>query len=278
MRISCFLFLAGGLLLATAAKAQPADSMKVARLLEAAAVLPADSSRALFFAERLIGTPYVGGTLDSQNPDEDLIVHLDKLDCTTFVETVAALVLCDKQQSFSYAFYKQNLTRIRYRGGRREGYLSRLHYFSDWIADNERKGIVREYTCEISPYTWPVSLHFMSSHPEAYPALKASPALVERLKKLESSWHSFAMPYIPKAWLDRDFCKLPIRNGSILALTTSVDGLDVSHVGFACWKGGKLHLIHASSQKGKVILDTLSLYDYQKNKKTHTGVRVISLL
>lgn len=277
MRISS-LFLVG-LLFTTAVKAQPVgDSIKVVRLLQAAATLPTDSSRVLFFAEQLIGIPYVAGTLDLQNPDEDLIIHLDKVDCTTFVETVIALTMCDKQRSFRYESFKQNLTTIRYRKGRRNGYLSRLHYFSDWIADNEQKGIVKEYTREISSFTWPVSLNYMSRHWGAYPVLKSSPVLVGYLKELESSWQSFAMPYIPKSWLDRSREKLPVTNGSILALTTTVCGLDVSHVGFACWKNGKLHLLHASSQKKKVILDPLSLYEYQKNKKTHTGVRVISLL
>ena len=102
--------------------------------------------------------------------------------------------------------------------------------------------------------------------------------LVEQLKQMEAPWHSYTMPYIPKGWLNRQPEELPIVNGSILALTTTMDGLDVTHVGFACWIGGELHLLHASSQKGKVILDPLTLYEYQKNKKTHTGVRVIAIL
>ena len=86
------------------------------------------------------------------------------------------------------------------------------------------------------------------------------------------------MPYIPKGWLNRQPEELPIVNGSILALTTTINGLDVTHVGFAYWVGGKLHLLHASSQEGKVILDPMTLYEYQKDKKTHTGVRVIVIL
>jgi hypothetical protein len=48
-------------------------------------------------------------------------------------------------------------------------------------------------------------------------------------------------------------------------------------MGFACWIKGKLHLLHASSAKGKVILDSVSLYEYSKNKNAHTGIRVISV-
>lgn len=279
MKVSYGLGLIAGLFVANVTMAQQLpDSIRIARLLQASAILPADSSRALFFSEQFIGTPYVGGTLDVQNSKEDLIVCLDKLDCTTFVETVAALVLCDKEHSHDYESFKRNLTRIRYRNGQRNGYLSRLHYFSEWITDNERKGIVKEYTTTISTHTWPVTLNFMSQHPDAYPTLKAFPALIEELKTLEAPWASYDMPYIPKSRLRETPEELPIRNGSILALTTTISGLDVTHVGFAYWIGEELHLLHASSQKGKVILDPITLFDYQKNKKTHTGIRVISFL
>jgi len=60
-----------------------------------------------------------------------------------------------------------------------------------------------------------------------------------------------------------------------LAITTNIKGLDVVHVGFAYWKGNRLHLLHASSVAKKVIEDPQPLFDYSKNKKAHTGVRAI---
>lgn len=71
---------------------------------------------------------------------------------------------------------------------------------------------------------------------------------------------------------------LKIADGDIIALVTTIDGLDISHVGFAFWKDGKLHLLHASSAEGKVIMDTTTLYDYQKNKRTQIGIRVLRIL
>ena len=71
---------------------------------------------------------------------------------------------------------------------------------------------------------------------------------------------------------------LKIKNGDILAITTHIKGLDVVHVGFAIWKGEKLHLLHASSNAMKVIEDPQSLYEYSKNKKAHTGVRAIRIM
>ena len=71
---------------------------------------------------------------------------------------------------------------------------------------------------------------------------------------------------------------MKIKDGDILAITTNIKGLDVVHVGFAFWKSGKLHLLHASSIAKKVIEDPQSLYDYSKNKKAHTGVRAMRVV
>jgi hypothetical protein len=36
-----------------------------------------------------------------------------------------------------------------------------------------------------------------------------------------------------------------IRDGDIIAATSSLEGLDVAHTGFAVWLNGRLHLMHA---------------------------------
>lgn len=254
------------------------DSIKVEHLLQEASRLPVDSSRTLFFAQKMIGLPYVANTLDMAG-EETLIVHLDKVDCTTFVETVLALSLADKEGGKDFGSFKQALQRIRYRGGRLNGYASRLHYFSDWIKDNEKKGIVRERTKEIMNSTPQVlRLDFMSTHPDNYRQLKNNLPLTARIAEMEKEWKNVSVSYIPKASLNASFEESGIKNGDILAITTNIKGLDVVHTGFATWVDSKLHLLHASSVMKKVILDTQSLFDYSKNKKAHTGVRVISFI
>ena len=84
------------------------DSIKVESLLQKAARLPADSCRILFFAQNLLGVPYVANTLDGTD-EETLVVHLDKVDCTTLVETVLALSLTDKYGKSDFESYKKAL-------------------------------------------------------------------------------------------------------------------------------------------------------------------------
>lgn len=252
------------------------DSIIVERWLHEAVSLPSDSNRVMHFAKKLMGTPYVAGTLDKFQK-ERLIVHLDQVDCTTYVELVVALVLADKQDARSYQSFKEALLHIRYRDGVLQGYPSRLHYFSDWIKNNEKKGLVKEYTSTLKhSCRFLLHLNFMSTHVNSYPLLKANPSFVKEIQRQESSWHGVEVSYLPKAFLASE--DLDIQDGDILAITTSIHGLDIVHVGFACWVNHRLHLLHASSVAGQVVLDTQNLYDYSLKKKAHTGVRAIRLI
>lgn len=255
------------------------DSIKVEKWISEARTLPMDSCRTLHFAKKMLGVPYVAGTLDG-NDEELFVVHFDKLDCTTFVETVLALAITEKQcQGNAFTNFKKALMFVRYRDGKLDGYASRLHYFSDWIKDNERKGILREVTSESSSAErkelW---LDFMSTHSSSYLPMTKDTSLVQQIATQEKAWQGVEVSYLPKDKLNLSSSELKIKNGDILAITTNIKGLDVVHVGFAFWKGEELHMLHASSVANKVIEDPLSLYEYSKNKKAHTGVRAIRFI
>ena len=171
----------------------------------------------------------------------------------------------------------KNLEMLRYKGGVRNGYPSRLHYTSWWIADNMTKGIIEEVTGHTKHETQILELDFMSTHPDSYPLLKEDYAMRAQIAELEKPFQGIATNYIPKSLLNKGKEVLEIRNGDIIALVTTVKGLDISHVGFAYWNDGTLHLLHASSGKGKVIKDTVTLFNYQKNRNKQIGIRVLRL-
>ncbi len=262
----------------SACASSTSDSIRVEQLFRQAETLPVNSNRVLFFAQHFLGTPYVANTLDEAE-EEALVVHFDKLDCTTFVETVLALVLTDKGEERTFDAYKRALQFIRYRDGKIDGYASRLHYFSDWIRNNGQKEVVYECTSRL-PFaaSYVMTLDFMSTHSDSYPMMKGKLDLIRRMEEVEKDWKEVTVAYLPKEKLNAIPEESGIYNGDILAITTNIKGLDVVHVGFAVWVGEKLHLLHASSAKKEVILDPQSLYEYSKNKKVHTGVRVIRIL
>ena len=260
---------------ACSAFADEQDRASIEKWLQEAVSLPKDSCRTLHFAKKMLGVPYVAGTLDG-NEEEQLVVLVDSLDCTTFVETVLAFCISDKRGERDYEGFKKALTQIRYRDGILNGYTSRLHYFSDWICNNEQMGFVKECTsetaCSLPKELW---LDFMTTHVDSYLPMKKNPELVKEMASHEKNWQGTVVSYIPKEKLNLPPEGLKIKDGDVLALVTNIKGLDVVHVGFAFWKDNQLHLLHASSSAKKVIEDPKTQYESSKNTKAHIGVRAI---
>ena len=69
-----------------------------------------------------------------------------------------------------------------------------------------------------------------------------------------------------------------LRDGDIIAITTNVEGLDVSHMGVVKMIDGVPHLLHASMTQGEVIIDKDTLYDMLAGWRSATGIRVIRLI
>jgi hypothetical protein len=66
-----------------------------------------------------------------------------------------------------------------------------------------------------------------------------------------------------------------IRSGDIIALTTSIKGLDITHTGIATREAdGRIHLLHASTGSMEVEVSKLPLTDYLKDIKNNTGIMV----
>ena len=251
------------------------DRLKIEQWLQEAQGLPQDSCRTLHFAKKMLGVPYVAGTLDG-NEEEQLVVRIDALDCTTFVETVLAFCIADKRGERDFEGFKKALTDVRYRDGILNGYTSRLHYFSDWIRNNEQMGFVKECTsetaCSQPKELW---LDFMTTHVDSYLPMKKNLELVKEMAAHEKNWQGTVVSYIPKENLTLSSDELKIKDGDVLAMVTNIKGLDIVHVGFAFWKEGKLHLLHASSSAQKVIEDPQTQYESSGKTKAHIGLRAI---
>lgn len=255
-----------------------ADSIKVVKLLREGKRHKDKQGLVLFFARKFLGVPYVASTLEN-NVDEQLVINLRQLDCTTFVENVLALTLCTQNGKTSFADFCDQLRRIRYRNGK-IGYPTRLHYFSEWISDNARMGFVEETQTPNPPFSavQTLQLNFMSTHVDKYPMLVRTPAFVKPIAQMESQLSGKTCRYIPKAGiLNNAACKQAVKDGNILALVTSRQGLDTSHVGFAVWKKDGLHLFHASSLQKKVVEDKSLLKTYMQKQKSQLGIRVVKV-
>ena len=259
--------------------AETADSVKICTLLKNASQQPADTNLPLFFARGFIGKPYVAHTLEVGDK-ERLVVNTRELDCTTLVETVTALTKCAYQKKYTYAAYRAALQAMRYRNGKIDNYTSRIHYFTEWITENSKTGLVTEIQQPNPPFTsvQTVKVNYMSQHPQSYKALKAHPEYVPEIRRMEQRVSGLQFRYIPKSRVGRSAeLRQAVKDGDIIAITCNKAGLDIAHLGFAVWKNGNLHLLNASQLHKQVIEEPMTLWQYLRQHPSHTGIRIIRI-
>ncbi|GAB3233588.1 DUF1460 domain-containing protein [Algoriphagus aestuariicola] len=228
---------------------------------------------AVTIGQSLLGVPYVEKTLELPG-EEKLVINLTGLDCTTYLETVVALAKISQRAEPSYEAFEKELEHLRYRRGRRDGYSSRLHYFSDWIYQNAQKGILTDITEQIGGSIYPNQPTFMSENPKYYPQL-SNPEFIAEIKVSESEIAKRTYYYIPKAEVES--LEKNIRPGDLIAITTPLKNLDVVHVGFAVVQNGRIHLMHASTGSMKVEISARPLSEYLLANKSQSGIMVCRL-
>jgi hypothetical protein len=230
--------------------------------------------------ERAAGTPYEAHTLEeylraggSPPRTEPLTLSLTRFDCVTLVESCLAVArIARSPDAPSWDAFGREMERLRYRGGERAGYLSRLHYFSEWIADNARRGGMRELGRELGGVADTRPLRFMSSHRESYPAL-ADDGVLQALRAHERTLDAHTRWVVPT---DRIAAvQERIRTGDVLAFATSIEGLDVTHSAFAYRDaGGVLRVLHAPLSGGVVEITRSTLEEYGRGIRRSTGILV----
>ena len=266
----------------------PAQSDKVPQGVVCAATDAAEVQRLLAdkslktpldFARKFLGRPYVAATLEVADP-EQVVVNLQGLDCATLVETSQALAMTRREGKTDVASYTRNLEKIRYFDGKNRGYTSRLHYLSFWMADLTKRKVAKEVVLP-QTLTLPleIRLNYMSTHADAYPFLKNHPERVREIAQLERKYSGKVGRFLPKsnAGLSRQQLGA-IHDGDIITVVTQKAGLDYSHQGIAFWgNDGKLHMLHASSERKRVIADERTLEDYLKRISHAKGIRVFRI-
>lgn len=216
-------------------------------------------------------TPYVAATLEN-GPEEKLVINLQEMDCTTFVETCLALARTIKSGKNDFLSYAAELENIRYRHGIRNQYLSRLHYFSEWIHDNATKKIVDE-SPNLQGEKVPKRISFMSIHPESYPVLKTHPELLPTLASQENQLSAVDFWYFPKS--NPENLLKNLKHGDIIGLTSEIDKtIDINHTGIIVQKGNNFLLLHASQSWKKVVLSDGPITDFIKPESKNSGIMI----
>lgn len=226
-----------------------------------------------------VGTPYQAQSLEQPGP-ERVVVNFRGLDCVTFVETVLALTRFIRHDGMAllatpdaaHQRYEDYLRQLRYRGGVLDGYVSRLHYFSEWISEGVAARRLTLVTPDLGGIpTW-LGINFISTHAGAYPALRDT-ALISQVRVIESRLSEEPVAILPKGWIT-PAVTARIMPGDIIAMAATIPGLDIVHVGFAVRKDGELYLLHAPLAGGTVEVSERPLAQRLLRLKGQAGIIV----
>jgi hypothetical protein len=230
--------------------------------------------------ELAAGTLYEPGTLDAYlraggRPagTEPLTLSLTRFDCVTLVEACLAIGrVAGQNDAPSWEGFGREVERMRYRGGERRGYGSRLHYFSEWIADGERRGLVRDLGPELGGVDDARPLRFMTEHRSSYPALSDADTFRE-IVTLERRLDGRPRRVVPTARIPE--VAEQIETGDVLAFATVTPGLDVTHAAFAYRdRDSLLRVLHAPLSGGVVEVTRATLPEYVAAIRRATGLLV----
>ncbi|MEH6546957.1 MAG: N-acetylmuramoyl-L-alanine amidase-like domain-containing protein [Sneathiella sp.] len=225
------------------------------------------------------GARYAAHTLEKNTSIERLVVNFREFDCVTFIENMLAMARLIKDDRYTpqltpektRALYEKILSGIRYRDGIIDGYPSRLHYFTDWVRSNTANGTVIDITEDLRGKQESNTINFMSKNPDAYPRL-SNPENLNRILQNEA-----AITETTRHVIAQDTIALvehKIRDGDIVAMTTSLEGLDVIHAGIAIWRAGQLHILHAPLPGRPVEVSNRTLSKRTLEMRNQTGITV----
>jgi hypothetical protein len=232
-------------------------------------------------AHTFLGRPYLASTLDSADvPETDgkepLTSRLDAFDCVTLVENSVAIAravaIAEPGKAPTWDAYRAELEHLRYRDGQRGSYTSRLHYFSEWIADNERRGLIKDLTPSLGGEADTRPITFMSTHREAYAKL-GDDRLFKEIQDVEANLNRTRRYVLPN---DKVAAILPLlQPGDIVAFATDIDGLDVVHTGLIDrLPNGEVHLLHAPEPGQPVVIGKKPLIEYLTLFPHHVGLMI----
>ena len=229
--------------------------------------------------ELAAGTPYVPYTLDEYirrggSPlQEPLTVSLAHFDCVTLVESCLAVARVARSDAApTWTRFEQEIERMRYRDGKRTDYTSRLHYFSEWISDGEKRGLVKDLGQELNGRADNRPLRFMTENRGEYPAL-TNARVFDDIRHLELRLSRTPRYVVPADRIPQ--VAVRIETGDVLGLATRIAGLDVTHTAFAYRdRQGTLRVLHAPLSGGVVEITRATLPEYVAAIRRSTGVLV----
>lgn len=217
-----------------------------------------------------IGQPY--GNPPSLHQAEQLRLSFRAFQCVSFVESSLAMARCLWAHKPDLGCFAQELISLRYRGGHVDGYISRLHYYSEWMTDNATRGRLALLTPKLGGTPVARTEKYMTNHPKLYGPL-VDPNIFAQVAQMEAQVSMLHPCVIGRNQIQA--VSPWLQSGDVVAITSFRRDILVTHTGFVKRDAdGALHLLHASSAKRHVALSRETLSEYILGRSGRAGMMV----
>ena len=232
--------------------------------------------RTIRVAREMVGTPYVNYSLEVDDRIESPVVNLTGMDCWTYYENALAIARMLRYKPGPYQ--PQDMLHMveieRYRNGICTGsYLSRMHNLEEVFHDNQRRGFASNITSRL-PGAVRLSreIREMTVQWKSYRYLRANPALIEPMGRIEYQVSRLPVYHIPKA--KARAAEAYLQDGDICAITANSTYGYTSRVGLIIRLNGRAYFTHATSDrdKGRMVIIDRPITDYLNGSASHAGI------
>ncbi|HEX8950054.1 MAG TPA: N-acetylmuramoyl-L-alanine amidase-like domain-containing protein [Dissulfurispiraceae bacterium] len=216
------------------------------QLLRESSRIADTGERIAFLSGQFRGVEYRESTLTG-GPDapEELVINLEGVDCFTFIDYIEAMRL-----SSSFAGFGENLKRVRYQSGK-VSFESRNHFFTDWVEFNAN--LVDDITKEIGGRK-------ALAIPKELNVKEDGTYFLQGIPPRRRTIHSIPPNAVDDPLIGR------LGTGDYIGIYSTLQGLDVSHVGILIKSDEGIYFRHASSVKEYRKVVDQDFRNYIKNK------------
>jgi hypothetical protein len=213
----------------------------------------------------------VGYDRNESSPEapEELRIELARFECVSFIESSLALARCGWARDPTESCFERELVLSRYRGGTPSSYASRLHYFTEWIADNDARGRLQDITSHLGGEPIRKDFFYVSRR---IPPREDLDAMRLEMRAIEERLSSEAHVVLLREDAREGLANL--EDGDVVAFVRERQGMLVHHAGFVYRMEGRPRLLHASSYHQRVVLTPDDVTSYLLRRPERRGVIV----
>ena len=208
----------------------------------------------------------------------NLRINLDEFTPLMFVNSVLALERAsEKGGQIPWRNFAIELENLACRRGENSGFPSIMFHGADWITDNVFRGNIKELTEDYSGgvVVRTKSLDEMTRNRNNYAPL-ADSVRFEKVRMTEMGFRTHRIPTLKKETVEKKEILEDLRDGDIILLVPSGEGIDIYDMGFVVLRDDGPHLIHLSPKSKTVVEEEENLQRYMKlMTKYFQGYRIL---